>query len=500
MNLNELFSLSLFSIGIKEFTLGMILGVLIVWIIIVASYYFIIRRLLKVYFHSEEVEESTQQKIKTLLRICLLLLGLILTLASIQLDYQIYTNPRITIRLSSLLSVILAFQTARLIDWLVSKVLLTNYYEIRGKDMAYRQNRYARKNTRTADRTVQYIVYVAAILVTIQLFQINFNVGDLFGGTDIPQIEDPSGLTDSSSQTDGSGNNSSGDSTSVEEESQNPIIRNFRLHSVFVALLIILAARLGAWVLINLVLYSYYKRQRINIGSQYAINQLLKYFIYTIALLIALESMGVRLTVLWGGAAALLVGVGLGLQQTFNDLISGIILLFERTVEVGDFVQIEDLLGTVKRIGLRTSLIESRENITVIVPNSKLIVDNVINWSHYDKKARFSIKVGVAYGSNTQMVKDVLLKVAKENGHILKHPSPIVRFKDFGNSSLDFELLFWSNDFLRIEDIQSEMRFEIDHHFREEGIEIPFPQRDIWIRTPKNTKGESSTPELPPSE
>jgi small-conductance mechanosensitive channel len=404
--------------------------------------------------------------------------GIIFSLASVNFDYLIFTHPSITIRLSSLLTVVLAFQTARLIDWLISKVLITNYYEIRGKQkQSIQENRYAQKAEKTADRTVQYIVYVAAILLTIQIFHINFRFGDLFDDTvTTTQTDTPPAANDTIDAND--------DANSGEK-----IIRNFRLNNFFIALLILLAARLGAWIIINLVLYNYYKRRRINIGSQYAINQLLKYFIYVIALLIALESLGVKLTVLWGGAAALLVGVGLGLQQTFNDLISGIILLFERTVEVGDFVQMDGLIGTVKRIGLRTSLVETRENITVIVPNSKLIVDNVINWSHYDNKARFVVAVGVAYGSDTQLVKKILLEVVKQNGHVLKYPTPIVRFTDFGDSSLNFEVLFWSNDFNRIEDIKSDIRFEIDHEFRKANVEIPFPQRDIWIRS-SNSEGE----------
>ena len=478
MNLNEIFSYPLFNLGSKEFTLGMLLGVALVWILTILFYLFLNRRFLPYYFQAEQVKEDVRRKIRHLLRICLFLVAIIFSLASINFDYLIFTHPNISIRLSSLLSVILAFQTARLIDWLISKVLIRNYYEIRGNQkQGIQDNRYAQKAEKTADRTVQYIVYVAAILLTIQIFHIHFQFDNLF--------DDPLETTPSDTPLASDDTIDANEKTDASEE----IISNFRLNNFFIALLILLVARLGAWIIINLVLYNYYKRQRINIGSQYAINQLLKYFIYIIALLIALESIGVKLTVLWGGAAALLVGVGLGLQQTFNDLISGIILLFERTVEVGDFVKMDGLIGTVKRIGLRTSLVETRENITVIVPNSKLIVDNVINWSHYDNKARFIVAVGVAYGSNTQLVKKILLDVVKQNGHVLKYPTPIVRFTDFGDSSLNFEVLFWSNDFNRIEDIKSDIRFEIDHEFRKANVEIPVPQRDIWIRS-NNNEGE----------
>ena len=163
----------------------------------------------------------------------------------------------------------------------------------------------------------------------------------------------------------------------------------------------------------QLVLYRYYKRSQIDLGSQYAINQLLKYVIYTMALLWAISSLGIEMTVLWVGAAALLVGFGLGLQQTFNDFFSGIVLLFERSVEVGHVLNIGGMIGTVKEIGLRTSLIETRDSITVVVPNSKLVTDNVVNWSHFDEKVRFSISVGVAYGSDTKLVKRFFPKVSK---------------------------------------------------------------------------------------
>ena len=266
-----------------------------------------------------------------------------------------------------------------------------------------------------------------------------------------------------------------------------------KIYSILSALFILLFANLISWVLTQLIFSFYYKKQKIDVGSQYAINQLFKYFIYTIAVLYALHALGINITALWAGAAALLIGLGFGVQQTFNDLVSGIILLFERTVEVGDWVQVDNMMGKVKKIGLRTSVVETRDNISVVVPNSKLIVDNVINWSRYDNKARFKINVGVAYGSDTAIVKELLLRVARENQFIIKKPTPFVRFVDFGNSSLDFELHFWSKDFARIEDFKSDMRFEIDRVFRENSIEIPFPQRDVWF---KNHPSSTANPKM----
>jgi small-conductance mechanosensitive channel len=234
---------------------------------------------------------------------------------------------------------------------------------------------------------------------------------------------------------------------------------------------------------VNIFLDSFYRNKKMNIGSQYAFNQLLKYIIFTVATLYILDTVGVKLTVIWGGAAALLIGAGFGLQQTFNDFFSGILLLFERTVEVGDVVQLADgLIGTVRKIGLRTSFVQTFDDRTVIVPNSQLVVNDVINFSHTDEKARFVVAVGVAYGSDTELVKQLLFEAAKVHDKVIKFPVPFVRFVDFGDSSLNFELHFWSRELVRIDDVRSDLRFKIDQLFREHDIVIPFPQRDVWFK------------------
>jgi len=151
-------------------------------------------------------------------------------------------------------------------------------------------------------------------------------------------------------------------------------------------------------------------------------------------------------------------------------------------VEVGDILEVDGMVGRVKRIGVRTSLVESLSNITVIVPNSKLVGEKVINWSHFQNRVRYKVNIGVAYGSDTQLVKKLLLEVAIAHPKVMKRPAPFVRFADFGDSALDFELFFWSKEMAAIDDVKSDMRFEIDRLFREEKVEIPFPQRDVWLR------------------
>jgi len=144
------------------------------------------------------------------------------------------------------------------------------------------------------------------------------------------------------------------------------------------------------------------------------------------------------------------------------------------------------------RIGLRTSFVQTFDNRTVIVPNSELVINDVTNWSHNDEIARFYVSVGVAYGSDTAKVKEILYERASAHEKILTYPEPFVRFIDFGDSSLDFEIHFWSKEFIRMEDVKSDLRFRIDQTFRENGIQIPFPQRDIWIKQtgPKSTNGQ----------
>lgn len=219
-------------------------------------------------------------------------------------------------------------------------------------------------------------------------------------------------------------------------------------------------------------------------GSVSALIQLIKYFAYTIAIAILLNSIGVKTTALIASSTALLLGIGLGLQQVFYDFISGIILLFEGTIRVGDVVEIKhEYVGKVMHIGLRTSKIQTRDDTYVIVPNSKFISGDVVNWSHVTTSTRFKVTVGVAYGSDVQLVKNLLLKAADHNNHVETSPTPFVRFDDFGDSALIFELFFWTNETFAVENLKSDLRFKIDDLFRENEVTIPFPQRDLHLKS-----------------
>jgi len=212
------------------------------------------------------------------------------------------------------------------------------------------------------------------------------------------------------------------------------------------------------------------------------VKQLLRYVVYTFALLSSIQALGISLSILWAGSAALLVGVGLGLQQTFNDLFSGLVLLGEGTVEVDDILEVDGSVGRVVSIGLRTSKLVTRDRIDLIIPNSKLVTEKVTNWSHFESATRFAVHVGVSYGSDVELVKQILLEVSESERAILRKPEPEVIFKDFGESSLDFTFYFFCHDFWEIEEIKSNIRFKIIKLFKEHDIQIPFPQRDVWIR------------------
>lgn len=226
------------------------------------------------------------------------------------------------------------------------------------------------------------------------------------------------------------------------------------------------------------------KTRLVDLRARYTIYVVLKYSLWVIAVALILQALGVKITLLIAGSAALLVGFGLGLQQVFKDFVSGFILLFERTIRVGDVVETEGFVGKVQDIGLRTSSILTRENIIMIIPNSRFVEQNVINWSSMDELTRFRIDVGVAYGSDVRKVEQLLIQAAESHPDVSHRKKPFVYFRDFGESSLDFALFFSTDKGFEAEKIKSELRFAIDEAFRKHDISIPFPQRDVHIRHP----------------
>lgn len=254
------------------------------------------------------------------------------------------------------------------------------------------------------------------------------------------------------------------------------------LSDLFILAIIYFGARFLIWTLQRVISRRLSRVKSIDKGKQFAILQITKYIIYVIAISIMLTRMHIG-SAIFAGSAALFVGIGFGLQQIANDLISGLIILFEGRVKVGDMVEMNDTVGRITSIGIRTSTVETRDSIEIIVPNSKFISDNVINWSsNRSASTRFQITVGVAYGSNVELVKEKLVEAAYAHEDIVSKPEkPYVLFNDFADNSLDFELHFWTANTWDIEIVRSDLRFTINKLFREVNITIAFPQRDVHL-------------------
>jgi small-conductance mechanosensitive channel len=207
----------------------------------------------------------------------------------------------------------------------------------------------------------------------------------------------------------------------------------------------------------------------------------LKWLIYTIVFLITLSASGVHLTALFAASAALLIGIGLALQTLFQDIISGIFILVDQSVHVGDIIEIEGKVGRVEEIKLRTTRAVTADNKTLVIPNHLYLTNSLYNWTQNGSLTRENVQVGVAYGSDVELVKKLLLQAANGHKNVLSTPEPTVLFTDFGDSSLNFRVVFTLNDSFNARFPQSEIRFEIDRLFRENNITIPFPQRDVHL-------------------
>ena len=206
-----------------------------------------------------------------------------------------------------------------------------------------------------------------------------------------------------------------------------------------------------------------------------------KYFVNILVVMAILHSSGVNLTVLVTASAALFVGLGFALQYLFQDLISGILIIFDKSLQVGDILEAEGKVGRVFEIRLRTTRILTRDDKVLIVPNHKFLTSSIYNYTQNHKTTREQIFVSVAYGSDTNNVRQVLEEVAYKHNEVMKIPKPLVLFEDFGDSGLKFSLNFYLQNSYDSLNIQSDLRFKIDFRFREEGITIPFPQRDVHL-------------------
>ena len=217
-------------------------------------------------------------------------------------------------------------------------------------------------------------------------------------------------------------------------------------------------------------------------GKFKAIFTFLKYFIYVAVIIIALESHGVEVGVLLAGSAALLVGIGLGLQTLFQDIISGIFILLDKSLHVNDIIEIDGKVGKVFDIKLRTTRAVTVDDRVIVIPNHKFLTHSLYNWTQNGTVTTEVINIGVAYGSDVELVKRLLIESAEEHTEVLKSKKPSVLFIDFGDSALQFRLVFDINDSFSQLRIKSDLRYVISKKFNENGVNIPFPQRDIHIK------------------
>ncbi|HHS95219.1 MAG TPA: mechanosensitive ion channel, partial [Phaeodactylibacter sp.] len=315
--MNEQMHSILFTILGRAVDLGQVLTASFVLLFSISLYWFLTRKILPRFIGRGWLKVAPEPSVIRTLLLFFLFVTLLAMLCVMDLDFILFETDTRQVQLYTILEALAIIQFARIADWGMSKIVLYNYEKSRQDETLTGAHQHISTDLKKLDnRSVHYIVYLFALILVLQTFDIDYT---LFKFNYIP----------------------------------------ITISSILVAILIVMVAQVFAWILTQL-LYNYYRRQNVNVGSRFAVNQLLKYTIYVIAIFVAIESLGIKMTVVWGGLAALLVGVGLGLQQTFTDLLSGILLLFERTIEVGHVVEIDGMVGTVRRIGLRTSIVETR--------------------------------------------------------------------------------------------------------------------------------------------
>lgn len=255
-----------------------------------------------------------------------------------------------------------------------------------------------------------------------------------------------------------------------------------KVSTLFLMAIIIVITKVILW----LIRKSLFRKKNLNQfheGNTYSLYQIIKYIVWVIAIAFCLEILGVKISLLIAGSAALLVGIGLGLQQTFNDIVSGIILLSERSIRVADVLEIDGDILKIQEIGLRTSKGLNTDDVSIIIPNSLITTNKVINWSHQTEQNRFKINVGVTYGSDVERVIKILEESAREHPEVSDKRLIEARLVNFGDSSLDFQVLFYSSTIFGSDRMRSDIRRVINQKFIENNITIPFPQMDVHIKS-----------------
>lgn len=248
-------------------------------------------------------------------------------------------------------------------------------------------------------------------------------------------------------------------------------------------LLILVGTFVFSKLFIRFLRRNFYDRAHISLGVQESISRVLHYLFLVLGVTIALQHLGIDLTALAALSAVLMVGIGFGLQNIANNFISGLILLFERPIQVGDFVEVKGALGTVRGIRARSTIVETQDHVSIIVPNSQFVSESVTNWSHNDARTRIHVRIQVAFGEDPERVRDILLEAARTHAEALDQPEPRVQFYEVGDFSFNFDLLVWIADPTRQFFVRSDLNFAIVGAFRNHNIQIPYPQRDLHLRS-----------------
>ncbi|MGL5832671.1 MAG: mechanosensitive ion channel family protein [Waterburya sp.] len=258
--------------------------------------------------------------------------------------------------------------------------------------------------------------------------------------------------------------------------------KDFSIINLLILIGLIVGSIFLSTYLANLLRTNVLEATRMTRGSQEIISIITKYGLIAFSTMVLLQANGINLSSLALIGSALGVGIGFGFQDIARNFASGIVLLFERSIQVGDFIQVGEHLGVVEEVRTRSIILKTLDRIAIIVPNSRLLSDEVINWNHRHSVVRLHLPIGVAYGSDVKKVKAALLQAAEEHLEVLHNPAPQVFFTGFGDSSLDFELLIWTSDPSRQAPLMSDLCFRIEEIFQEQQIDIPFPQRDINLK------------------
>ena len=247
--------------------------------------------------------------------------------------------------------------------------------------------------------------------------------------------------------------------------------------------LILVATFWASWLVQRVLRRNVFARMGLKEGSQATICRVLNYTIMCLGTFIAMEQTGISLTALLALGAVAMVGIGVGLQNITSNFISSLILLFGRPVQEGDFVEVGGVQGSIRAINARSTTVETLDRVSIIVPNSNFITENVTNWTYLDSTVRIHVSVGVSYESDVELVAETLLEVGRAHPDVLSDPEPQIQFLEFGDSALNFDLLVWIADPPRQYFVISDLNFAIVRAFRTRGITIPFPQRDLHVRS-----------------